>query len=126
MTILYVALGGAFGAVLRFLSVHWVTRAFGPAFPLGTLTVNVAGSLVMGVAAAYFIARGHSAPTPLMLFTMTGVLGGFTTFSAFSLDTLLLIEQGRAIAAVAYIAFSVALSIGALFVGITLARSVLS
>jgi len=103
-----------------------MTRAFGPAFPVGTLAVNVAGSLVMGIVAAYFITRGDGAPTPLALFTMTGVLGGFTTFSAFSLDALLLIEQGRAVVAAAYIGLSVVLSIGALFIGITLTRSVLS
>lgn len=126
MTILFVALGGAFGATLRYLSIHWITRAFGPTFPFGTLGVNVVGSLVMGIVAAFFVSRGSGAPSPLALFTMTGVLGGFTTFSAFSLDALLLMEQGRALAASAYIGLSVALSIGALFIGITLTRSVLS
>lgn len=126
MTVLFVALGGALGAALRYLSVSWAARTLGPAFPYGTLAVNVVGSLVMGIVAAYFFTRGQGTPSPLSIFTMTGVLGGFTTFSAFSLDTLILIEQGRALSAATYIALSVGLSIGALFVGMTLVRSVFS
>jgi CrcB protein len=123
MTVLFVALGGALGATLRYFAVHLATRTLGPAFPYGTLSVNVIGSLMMGIAAAWFLMRGQGAPSSTALFIMTGVLGGFTTFSAFS---LLLMEQGRMPAAAAYIGLSVALSVGALFAGITLARSVLS
>ncbi len=126
MMILATACGGAFGAVLRYLTVTWAARTFGPAFPYGTMTVNVIGSLVMGMGAAYFMTRGAQGPTPLSVFVMTGILGGFTTFSAFSLDALILMEEGRMIAAMAYIGFSVALSIGALFIGLALARTVLS
>ncbi len=126
MTVLFVALGGALGATLRYFAVHLATRTLGPAFPYGTLSVNVIGSLMMGIAAAWFLMRGQGGPSSTALFIMTGVLGGFTTFSAFSLDALLLMEQGRMPAAAAYIGLSVALSVGALFAGITLARSVLS
>lgn len=126
MTILFVALGGALGAGLRYLTGDWALRTFGAAFPYGTLTVNVAGSLAMGVLAAFFIARGQGAVSPIAAFTMTGVLGGFTTFSAFSLDAVVLLEKGRMLAAASYVGGSVAASIAALFVGLTVTRAVLS
>lgn len=122
--ILSVAAGGAIGASLRWLVVRWAGHVLGLGFPYGTLIVNVAGSLVMGVAAVAMMDRfpgtwGRFAP-----FLMTGVLGGFTTFSAFSLDALFLIERGRNLAAATYIGGSVALSILGLWAGLTLARGV--
>ena len=116
-----VALGGAIGAVLRWLGAAWVGRLTGEGW-LGTAFVNVAGSFVMGVLAAVMIERlpgswGRYAP-----FAMTGVLGGFTTFSAFSLDALYLVERGRLAAAAGYVAGSVGLSILGLFLGLKLAR----
>ena len=125
MMLLATACGGALGAALRYLTVHWAARLFGTGFPYGTLAVNVAGSLVMGLLAAWFVQRG-SGPSPLAAFAMTGVLGGFTTFSAFSLDALLLYEEGRMLAAAGYVGLSVAASIGALFAGIAMARTVLA
>lgn len=120
---LAIAIGGALGASLRYLAAQGAARMFGVGFPYGTLTVNVVGSLLMGVLAAYFLGREA---TPVSAFALTGVLGGFTTFSAFSLDTVLLIEGGRMGAACVYIGFSIVLSVAALFVGMVTARMVLA
>ena len=122
--ILWVAAGGAIGASLRFLVVRWAGHVLGLAFPYGTLIVNVAGSLVMGVAAVMMMERFPGSWGKLSPFLMTGILGGFTTFSAFSLDALFLIERGRNLAAATYIGGSVALSILGLWAGLTLARGV--
>ena len=118
---LIVFLGGGVGAALR----HGVNRLslayFGPGFPYGTMVVNVAGSLAMGVLAGLFLARGSS--QEWRLFLATGVLGGFTTFSAFSLDAVALWQRGDSLAFAAYVAGSVALSIAGLFIGLALTRS---
>jgi fluoride exporter len=118
-----VALGGAAGAVLRWLGAGWVGRLTGEGW-LGTAFVNVAGSFAMGVLAVVMMERlpgswGRFAP-----FAMTGVLGGFTTFSAFSLDTLFLIERGRLAVAAGYVSGSVGLSVLGLVLGLKLARMV--
>ncbi len=117
MTLIYVALGGAIGAALRYLVVSAV------AFPLGTLVVNVAGSFVMGGVFAAALA-GPWQPR-LAAFVMAGVLGGFTTFSAFSLDVIRLVEDGRIAPAAAYVLGSVVLSVAACFAGLALIRGVL-
>lgn len=122
-TLAVVALGGGLGAGLRFLAVQAMSRAM-PGFPAGTMAVNVAGSLVMGIAAVILMERGGFGR--LAPFLVTGVLGGFTTFSAFSLDALYLIERGRTGAALGYVAGSVALSIGGLALGLWLARRALA
>ena len=124
--LLQVALGGAIGASLRYLVTSNMTRALGLGFPYGTLTVNILGSFIMGAFASWVALRGtgswqHAAP-----FLMTGILGGFTTFSAFSLETILLIERGEMRLAGLYVAASVVLSVGALFAGLSLTRAVLS
>ncbi len=119
-----VAAGGAIGASLRWLIVRWSGHVLGLAFPYGTLIVNVLGSLVMGVAAVAMMERFPGSWGRLSPFVMTGVLGGFTTFSAFSLDALFLIERGRNLAAASYIGGSVALSIAGLWAGLALARGV--
>jgi CrcB protein len=121
---LSVAAGGAIGASLRWLVVRWAGHALGLAFPYGTLIVNVAGSLVMGVAAVIMMERFPGSWGRWSPFLMTGILGGFTTFSAFSLDALFLIERGRNLAAASYIGGSVALSVLGLWAGLTLARGV--
>ncbi|WP_323040771.1 fluoride efflux transporter CrcB [Gemmobacter sp.] len=118
-TLSQVALGGAVGAVARFLTVAGVARAWGPGFPLGTLVVNVAGSFLMGVLWIWLEARGLTRLAPLL---MAGVLGGFTTFSAFSLDVLRLWENGQTMAAGGYVAASVVLSVMALVAGAALMR----
>ena len=110
--VIQVALGGALGASARYGVNLGAARLFGPVFPWATLAVNVAGSLLMGLLVA---ALGRdSAWAPLL---MTGVLGGFTTFSAFSLDTMLLVERGRAGLALAYAGGSVLLGLAAFLVG---------
>ena len=112
---LQVAIGGAIGSVAR-LGMYRAMPV--PGFPLATFAVNVVGSLVMGLLAALLAQRGGTW-APLLL---TGILGGFTTFSAFSLDTLTLWERGQGALAVLYVAGSVVLSLAAVFVGMTIGR----
>jgi CrcB protein len=121
--LLLVAAGGAIGATLRYLSVVWFLRVL-PGFPWGTLFVNVVGSGAMGVLAVVIMERMPDGWSRLAPFLMTGVLGGFTTFSAFSLDLLGLVERGRMVEAAGYLGGSVVLSVLALWAGLTLARSV--
>lgn len=121
MNVILIALGGALGAVLRYASVSLTARIFGPGFPMGVMAVNVAGSFAMGLVAAYLLERTGGSRGALFL--ATGVLGGFTTFSAFSLDAVGLIEAGRFGAATAYVGGSVALAILALYAGLVLGRS---
>ena len=96
-------------------------RGLGTAFPWGTLTVNVTGSIVMGLLAGYFASKGEAAQA-WRLFLMTGVLGGYTTFSAFSLDAITLYERGEVASALTYIAASGAVSIFGLLAGLLLIR----
>ena len=119
-TLFQVALGGAIGAALRYLTNVSALRLFGPGFPVATLIVNVAGSFLMGVLVVVLARKGgnHLAP-----FLMTGILGGFTTFSAFSLDALTLWERGQTLTAFTYVAASVILSLAAIAAGLALARS---
>ena len=117
-----VAVGGAIGAMLRYCVYLSSVRLLGAGFPFGTMIVNVAGSFLMGIAAVILMQRGQAAA--LAPFLMVGVLGGFTTFSAFSLDTLALIEKGKLALASAYVFGSVGLSILALFLGLFLTRSI--
>ena len=114
-------LGGGLGAVSRHLSGMAVMRASGPGFPWGTMVVNIVGSLAMGVLIAW-LARRSSGDADLRLLLATGFLGGFTTFSAFSLDAVTLYERGALTAAAAYVIASVTVSILALFGGLWLAR----
>ena len=120
--LLLVAAGGAIGASLRYLTGIAALRWFGANFPWGTLMVNVIGSFAMGVLAE-FIVRKLGASNELRLLLMTGLLGGYTTFSAFSLDAILLIERGAYSAATGYILANVVGSILALLLGLMLARS---
>ena len=117
-----VFLGGGIGAALRHGVNLGAARWLGIEFPWGTLVVNITGSLVMGLLAGYFAFKGD-ASQHWRLFLATGVLGGYTTFSAFSLDAWLLYERGEMSAAAMYVMASVVLSIGALFVGLWLARN---
>ena len=117
-----VALGGAVGASLRWLAGVGLLRAFGPTgLPTAIITVNVIGSFLMGVFVVAAAERGLNHLSPLI---MTGLLGGFTTFSAFSLETVNLIERGHVGQAGLYILLSVALSVGALALGLIAARGV--
>jgi fluoride exporter len=116
-----VFLGGGIGSALRHGVNLAAARLLGLGFPYGTFTVNVVGSLAMGALAAYFAFKGE-ASQPWRLFLTTGVLGGFTTFSAFSLDAVLLYERGQPELAVLYVLSSVTVSIGALLVGLLAIR----
>ena len=120
-TLLQVAVGGAIGSTCRYLVTAGAIRACGPGFPYGTLAVNVAGSLAMGVLFVALTREGRF--SPLLL---TGVLGGFTTFSAFSLDAFCLWERGAQGAAAAYVLASVILSLAALALGAIVTRGVLA
>lgn len=121
--LLQVALGGALGASLRYLTGVATLRLMGPGFPWGTLTVNVLGSFAMGVLVVTLAHLGGNRFAPLL---MTGLLGGFTTFSAFSLDAVTLYERGEVAMAGGYVAASVVLSLAALFAGLLVARSLVA
>ena len=119
---LLVFLGGGAGAVLRHGVNGVALRWFGPGLPVGTLAVNVIGSLAMGLLIGWLAREGGMAGTRLLL--ATGLLGGFTTFSAFSLDVANLWGRGEAGLALGYVAASVGLSIAAVFAGLALMRGV--
>ncbi|WP_291868477.1 fluoride efflux transporter CrcB [Bradyrhizobium sp.] len=118
---LLVFLGGGLGASLRHLVNVTSARGLGASFPWGTFIVNISGSLVMGLIAGYLAFKGE-ASQPWRLFLMTGILGGYTTFSAFSLDAALLYERGEIASALFYVLGSVVLSIAGLFAGLALVR----
>ena len=121
MLYLIVFLGAGLGGALRHGVNVGAGRLFGLDFPYGTLIVNIAGSFLMGLLAGYFAYR-PGVDQHLRLLLTTGILGGFTTFSAFSLDAALLIERHSYGAAAGYIAGSVAASIVALFLGLAMFR----
>jgi fluoride exporter len=121
MAFLIVALGSAIGGAARHGVNVGAARLMGTGWPFGTLIVNVLGSFVIGAAAGYFAMHGHGKQR-LLLFLTTGVLGGFTTFSAFSLDAVLLWERGREAQAVLYALASVGGSIAALLLALILIR----
>src|ERR1700742_548056 len=121
MNYLLVFVGGGLGASLRHFINVTCARCIGVSFPWGTFIINITGSTVMGLIAGYLAFKGE-ATQPWRLFLMTGILGGYTTFSAFSLDTALLYERGALGLAAAYVAGSVILSIAGLFAGLALIR----
>lgn len=123
LNVLLVALGGAFGSVLRYLSGVASVRLVGAGFPWGTLFVNVTGSFLIGVLSEV-IARRFGASPELRLFLVTGVLGGYTTFSAFSLDAAMLAEQGQFATAALYVALSLLLSGLGVVAGLALMRAI--
>lgn len=124
-SIFAVAVGGAIGAVLRYLLNIEVTRTLGAHFPWGILIVNLVGCFVMGAIAEGFALK-FSAPQEIRSFMMTGILGGFTTFSAFALDAGNMIERDAFGLAGIYVVASVGGSILALFVGLWTMRAVLA
>lgn len=121
MGFLIVFFGAGIGGAARH-GANLLALRLGATFPFGTLAINVFGSILMGLAAGYFAFRGQL-PQEWRLFLTTGILGGFTTFSAFSLETVLLWERGQTGAAVAYILGSVVLSISGLFAGLAIVRA---
>jgi CrcB protein len=121
MRYLIVFLGGGVGAALRHGVNVAAARLLGTAFPYATTIENVSGSLLMGLLAGYFAFRGGISQH-WQLFLTTGILGGYTTFSTFSLDAALLYERGAFGLAALYVIVSVALSIGGLFAGLWFMR----
>jgi CrcB protein len=122
---LHVALGGAIGSVLRYQAGRAMTGWLGPqtvsAFPWATLAVNVVGSLAMGLLAGW-LARHSQSGEPLRLLLGVGLLGGFTTFSAFSLELMVLVERGQGAQAFIYAAVSVMAGLTALYLGLIAMR----
>jgi CrcB protein len=123
MNYLLVFIGGGLGSTLRHIVNVVCLRLLGTAFPYHTFIINITGSIIMGLIAGYltFAFRGE-ASQPWRLFLMTGVLGGYTTFSAFSLDAVLLYERGAIGLALFYVLGSVVFSIAGLFAGLALVR----
>jgi len=121
--LLYVALGGAFGACGRHLLGMATLKTLGPDYPYGTMAANIIGGFLMGVLAGW-LALKLSGDENLRLFLGVGLLGGFTTFSAFSLEAVLMYEKKAYGALVSYVGGSVILSIGALMIGLILARKI--
>lgn len=120
-----VAVGGAVGSVARYGTMIWVGRLLGAGFPYGTLAVNVLGGFVMGVLIE-LMALVWSPSESMRAFLTVGILGGYTTFSTFSLDVWLLLEKGLYGPAILYIVASVVLSVAALVAGLTLMRMALA
>jgi CrcB protein len=120
--VIWVALGGAAGSVLRWWIAGAVARVSGDGWPYGTLVVNVAGAFAMGLLAGWLAGRGGPDDERWRLLLGVGLLGGFTTFSAFSLETVLLIERRAWTAAGLYVGASVALTLLAAAAGLLLAR----
>ncbi|KPU84835.1 protein CrcB [Marinosulfonomonas sp. PRT-SC04] len=122
ISILQVAIGGALGAVARYLTGVAAVRIMGHGYPWGTLTVNIVGSFLMGMLIVVLMTKdGGMRVAPLL---MTGMLGGFTTFSAFSLDALTIFERGQIGQAALYVSASVGLSLAAIFLGVMIARGI--
>ena len=122
MSFLLVFVGAGLGGVMR-QAVNVAAMRLGSGFPYGTLGINILGSLAMGLVVGWFALRGGGMQA--RLFLTTGVLGGFTTFSAFSLDAVTLLERGETNAALIYVLGSVIVSIGALFAGLGVMRAIL-
>ena len=121
-TIFFVAVGGATGAVMRYLLGAQALRAFGGGWPYGTLIANVLGGLLMGALVAVLAARGGPDQEKWRLLLGVGVLGGFTTFSAYSLEIVMMIERRAYFQAATYSLGSVVWSASALFIGMILVR----
>ncbi|MGP4687009.1 fluoride efflux transporter CrcB [Agrobacterium pusense] len=122
INIVLVAAGGAIGSVFRYLVGVWSVRLAGVNFPWGTLTVNVVGSFLIGLLVE-LVARRLNASMEMRLFLVTGVLGGFTTFSSFSLDAVSLFERGALGLSAVYVLGSLSVSIAAVFAGLALGRN---
>lgn len=120
---LVVFVGAGIGGALRHGVNLLAARLVGTDFPYGTLAINVVGSFAMAVVVA-FLAFKSELPQEVRLFLTTGIIGGFTTFSAFSLETVTLFERGELGAAALYVVLSVVLSVGALFGGLMLGRTI--
>ena len=121
--VFYVAIGGAFGSVARYLTAVGFGRLLGPGFPWATLTVNIVGSAIMGLLAG-LMAHVWSPAAEVRAFLTVGILGGFTTFSTFSLDTATMLQRGDLGLAAVYVLSSLIVGVGGLFAGLYLVRMV--
>lgn len=121
-SILAVAVGGGIGAVLRFVVGHAALQRFGPGFPWGTLFINITGSFLIGIIAELAITRSFGVTPMVRIFAATGVLGGYTTFSTYSLDAMTLFGEGSLSVGAAYTLGSVVLGVAAAYAGIVVAR----
>jgi CrcB protein len=124
MELVYVAIGGALGSMGRYLMAMFVGHYTGNSFPYGTLVINITGSTLMGVLIGWL---GRTAPEharEIQLFLAVGILGGYTTFSAFSLDAIKLMEDGKFLAMGAYISASVICSLLGLIAGLHIMRAI--
>jgi CrcB protein len=117
-----VAIGAALGGVARYVIGQVFAQRFGPGFPYGTLFINVTGSFLIGVVAELATSRAFGVTPLVRIFAATGILGGYTTFSAFSLDSLVLVTDGAAFLAALYAAGSVVSGLVAAYAGLILAR----
>lgn len=124
MNLIYVASGGALGSVVRYLMMSVITKVAGYDFPYGTLAVNIIGSCLMGVLIGW-LAKASGGFEQARVFIGVGVLGGFTTFSAFSLDVVTMFERGDHVGVLLYIFASVTCSVIALFAGLYVMRMVM-
>lgn len=122
--LLLVAAGGAVGSVARYLVGVGALRTFGSGWPYGTFTVNIVGGFLMGCLASWLAHRGAASSEPWRVLLGVGVMGGFTTFSSFSLETALMIQKRAYLQAFSYSAASVLLSVAALFAGLLIARRI--
>ena len=120
-----VFLGGGLGSVLRLATYHAARLWLPPEFPWGTLAVNALGGVAAGAVAGWILSRSVGGADSMSLFLMTGLLGGFTTFSAFSLDAVLLWQRGETGAAIGYVTASVLLAIGGVIAGLSGARAII-
>lgn len=123
MNIIYVAIGGAIGSVLRYLAQNLIGEWTGKGFPYGTMFVNITGSFIMGALVGWLARTIPENAHDIRLFVAVGVLGGFTTFSSFSLDSIVLFEQGQIGAMSAYILASVVCSLLGLLIGLYTMRA---
>ena len=119
---LLVALGGAIGSMLRYGAGVFVGSLWRDPFPLGTMLINIIGSLVMGLFVGLMARMLPSWQNEARLFFAVGVLGGFTTFSSFSLDTITMVERGQVVSATLYVLLSVGVAVPALYLGLVVMR----
>lgn len=124
MNYILVFIGGGLGSTLRYVVNVLATRGLGTNFPWGIFIINITGGAIMGLVAGYLAFKGD-ASQPWRVFLMTGILGGYTTFSAFSLDAAMLYERGEIGLALLYVLGSVVLSIAGLFAGLALVRQMM-
>jgi len=122
LNILLVAVGGAIGSIGRYLVGLWATRFAGPNFPWGTLTVNIVGAFAIGLVIE-MIARRFDASAEMRVFIVTGIIGGFTTWSSFTLDAVVLFERGALGLSALYLLASLLVSFAAIFAGLALGRA---